>query len=159
MLFVPLTMNSSEAQTVDIHLTFNTTQCELVTEYLQCLALPRCYTCIFQLGGRCQSQFHVDFSDELNWLMKPLSTSSRLSSGLFSDTAGFVCVYGSQADVCSAFHSEVEQEVISRQYRWDWSVLSSLTTLILLLLLIVMAVIVWMDACHIRKLKNFYREM
>ena len=86
-------------------------------------------------------------------------SSSRITTGLFSDTAGFSCIYGSHEDVCSVFYSEVEREIYHRQYKWDWATLRSLTALIFLCLLIIMAVIVWMDSCHIRKLKNFYREM
>ena len=55
-MFIPLTRNTSETQTVPVHLTFNTTQCEQVTEYSKCLALPRCFTCIFQLGADPQSE-------------------------------------------------------------------------------------------------------
>ena len=78
---------------------------------------------------------------------------------MFSDTVGFSCIYGSQEEVCSVFYSEVEREIYHRQYVWDWSILRSLTTLIFVCVLIVMVVIVWLDACHIRNLRNFYRDM
>lgn len=134
---------------MSVHLSFNTTQCELLTDYTMCISAPRCFSCVF----------HRDFADDLAWMLRPLAASSRLYPVALSNSSLFSCLYGDATSVCDALRQDVMTELRNMEFVLNWDELRSPATLSCIGIICIMCFIVICDMFRIRKQKQFYSEI
>ena len=103
--------------------------------------------------------FHVDFSDDLAWMLRPLAASSRLYPVALSNSSLFSCLYGDATSVCDALRQDVMTELRNMEFVLNWDELRSPAILSCIGIICIMCFIVICDMFRIRKQKQFYSEI